>query len=603
VSVRVLRRVRPWYTFAAAGGLLAAVIAFALVATHGSRAATYAGNVFVFPSPGDPVANPATQITFRGLPIGQLGQITVTGSRSGVHAGVFRADSDGAGGSFIPVKRFTAGERVTVSTTQNIVGGTKGTFSFTIATPAGGIPGGAPNAIKRVRGDVARFVSEPGLVPATVRVVKQPTRAASGDIFVAPQTGPVQSGPMILGPYGGLIWFDPLPKGQSATDLRVQSYQGQPVLTWWQGSVSGAGTGRGSGEIYNTRYQPVATVHAGNGLSADLHEFLITPRNTALVTAYYPVIWDARSVKGGGRRQIVLDSVVQEIDIPTGLVLFQWDSLAKVPVGDSYQPIPHHGRNPWDYFHINSIQLAPDGTLIVSSRDTWAIFEVNPATGGIIWELNGKHSTFRMGKGTRFAFQHDARLKPSGLITLFDDGAGPPAVEKHSHALTLRIDTRRRKATLVRSFDHRPTLLAFYEGNVQALSNGDQFVGWGQQPYFTEFNARGTVDFDARFVGTNSSYRAYRFPWTATPASPPSIGARRSHGATTVYVSWNGATQVAKWRILSGSSATSLTRATTGARSAFESALRIPAGARYAAAQALDAAGHVLGSSATIRLP
>ena len=60
---------------------------------------------------------------------------------------------------------------------------------------------------------------------------------------------------------------------------------GQPVLTWWQGTGLG-GLASGTDYIYNDHYQQIATVNAGNGLSADGHEFLITPQNTALILAY-----------------------------------------------------------------------------------------------------------------------------------------------------------------------------------------------------------------------------------------------------------------------------------------------------------------------------
>jgi hypothetical protein len=587
-------------TAIATAAVIIGALCLLLVSAGGTRAA--APSVYVFPVPGDPVASPATQITFRGIPISQLGQITVTGSRSGVHTGTVEADSDSAGGSFLPAKPFTAGERVTVKTAQAIVGGRSGTYSFTVATPAGRIPASANAKAPRVKGDVWQFVSNPGLQPAAVKVTKLPSHAAAGDLFVAPQDGPVQYGPEILGPYGGLIWFHPLPKNDSATDFRVQSYAGKPVLTWWQGNVSAAGTGNGYDEIYNTSYQQVATVHAGNGLTADLHEFQITPQGTALMTAFYPVIWNATSIKGGGRRQIVLDSVVQEVDIKTGLVLFQWDSLDQVPVDYSYSPIPATGH-PFDYFHINSIQQDPDGSLIVSSRATWAVYDISSQTGKVIWRLNGKHSSFKMGPGTRFAFQHDARLQPNGQMTIFDDGAGPPVVESQSRALTLRLDTKKMTATWAHQNKHRPALLAAYEGNVQDLGNYDQMVGWGQQPYLTEFNNHGVTVFDARFVGENSSYRAYRFPWNGTPTAPPDLAVRTKGSAITAYVSWNGATATAKWRILSGSSATALTTVTTAGKQAFESAISVPAGAHYVAAQALNAAGQVLATSKTVAVP
>ncbi len=123
----------------------------------------------------------------------------------------------------------------------------------------------------------------------------------------------------------------------------MQTYRGQPALTWWQGNVN-AGTGRGVDYIYDSQLSPGGDGRAGNGLSADLHEFKLTGANTALITAYYPVYVDARSVHYPAK-QIVLDSVVQEIDIPTGLVLFQWDSLDHVPLTDSRRALPaHDGR-------------------------------------------------------------------------------------------------------------------------------------------------------------------------------------------------------------------------------------------------------------------
>ena len=284
----------------------------------------------------------------------------------------------------------------------NIVGGSAGGYSFTIATPAGAIPLAGVRPAPRVRNDISRFVSRPDLVPTALTVTKKASTsvAAGGDLFVAPQYGPVQNGPMIIGPFGGLIWYQPVPHNDTATDFNVQSYQGKPVLTWWQGNVSAAGTGDGVDEIYNSSYQHVATVKASNGVNADLHEFTITGQNTALVTAYYPVLWNVSNAKGAKPR-LVLDGVVQEIDIPTGLVLFQWDSLDHVPVSASYQAIPKNTGHPWDYFHLNSAQLTGNGNVIISSRDTWAVYDVAHQTGAIVWTLGGKSSSFKIGRTPR----------------------------------------------------------------------------------------------------------------------------------------------------------------------------------------------------------
>ncbi len=555
--------------------------------------------VSVFPVPGGVVAAPATQITFRGIPFGQIGSVVVTGSQSGVHSGRLVGDSDGMGGSFLPAKPFKAGEVVTVTTGLDLIGGDDGSYHFTIATPALAVPAGSLAPAPRVSGDVDHFVSAPGLQPARVVVNHLPSHAEWGYVFVAPQAGPVQNGPLILGPLGGPIWFMPLPRNDTASDFRAQTYQGRSVLTGWQGNVNGAGVGDGIDEIYNSSYEPIATVRAANGLDADLHEFQLTPQNTALITAYYPVYWNASSVKGS-RRAIVLDSVVQEIDIPTGLVLFQWDSLDHVTLDASDVPYPTAAGHPFDYFHVNSIQEASDGNLIVSSRNTSAVYELSAQTGAILWTLGGKHPSFKMGTGTPFAYQHDARLAPDDLIRLFDDESG--IVGKQSRALTIRLDTTHRTATLVSQDEHDPPLRAGYEGSVQALSSGDELVGWGQQPFITEFNASGAIVFDAHFVGANSTYRAYRFPWNGVPTTPPAAAARAIGKTVTVYVSWNGATSVVDWRLLGGASTSSLTALTTARWAGFETAIRLARSERYVAVQALNASGQVIGTSNVIRV-
>ncbi len=393
-------------------GLLGAVIALTLLVAltvSPSRAALPPVNVF--PVPGRRLASPDTQITLRGLPATRFGGVTVSGSKSGAHAGRILSDSDGDGGSFIPSKPFVPGERVTVSTGLNIVGGHAGSYSFTVATPAGrpGTGGLKPRGPEAWRCLSLRIAPGPGSARGDSHPPAQARRAGRPVPGRASQ-GPVQNGPMILGPYGDLIWFQPVPHGQSATDFRVQTLKGQTVLTWWQGQVSAAGTGIGVDEIYSTAYRPLATVRAGNGLSSDLHEFQLTPQGTALVTAYYPVYWTTGSGKQA-RRRIVLDSVVQEIDIPTGLVLYQWDSLDHVSTADSHQPAPTVNGHPWDYFHINSIQPESDGSLVVSSRDTWAVYDLSHQTGKIIWTPG--RQALQLPHGTEHDVCLPARLPPS----------------------------------------------------------------------------------------------------------------------------------------------------------------------------------------------
>jgi Arylsulfotransferase (ASST) len=555
--------------------------------------------VSVFPIPGDRVASPQTQIAFRGVSPRDIGRVVVTGSRSGRHAGRFEADSDGRGASFLPAKPFAPGELVTVRTRMDVRGVTGGTFHFTVATPAGAIPSMPLNPAARVAGDQLSFQTRPDLTPAAVEITKGSSRTAPGDIFITPQQGPTQNGAMILDPGGGLVWFQPVPKGDMAADLRVQTYQGKPVLTWWQG-YSGAGIGEGEDVIDDSSYRQVAVVRAANGLYADLHEFRLTSQGTALITAYYPLYWDASAVHGA-KQQIVLDSVVQEIDIKTGLVLFQWDSLDHVPLSDSYETMPKSAGSPFDYFHVNSIEPAADGRLIISGRNTSAAYAIDERTGAVVWTLGGKHSSFKLGTGVEFAFQHDVLVHTKGRlnVTLFDDGGGPPRVHSQSRAIRVRIDGKEKTATLVAQDLHAPALTASFEGNVQALRDGDEFVGWGQQPYFSEFDSTGRMVFDGRFVGDNSSYRAYRYPWTGTPGSPPDVAALASGATTNVYASWNGATEVSSWRVLAGASSGALQAVATAPKQGFETQIPIHS-APYVAVQALNRAGQVLGTSTTV---
>ncbi len=563
-----------------------------------SSAGAASAAVYAYPIPGARVASPNTQITFRGAPVGQLGTISVIGSRSGAHPGRLLADSDGDGGSFLPTRPFASGERVTVTAGVPIVGGTGDRYQFITAKPAPSL-GFMPVLLSpRVRGDVQHFQSRPDLQPAAIKILKRSSAAAAGDIFLGPQGGPIQNGPMLIDPVGRLIWFKPLPRNTFATDFRVQTLGGSSVLTWWQGNVS-FGVGNGRDVIYDSSYRQLYSLAAGNGLRADLHEFQLTPQGTALITAYYPVLWDARSVHSSSN-QVVLDAVVQELDLKTGLVLYQWDSLDHVPLTDSYATRARSAKQPYDYFHINAIQQDTDGNLVVSGRDTWAGYKIDHHTGAMIWILGGRHSTFKLGAGVQFAWQHDIRVRSPRIVTLFDDGAGDSVFHHQSRGLTLSLDFVHHTATRVAAYQHVPSLLAFYEGNMQALSNGDYMIGWGQQPYFSEYDQRGKLVFDGRFVDANSHYRAYRFPWSGTPTTRPAVAAHTSGHNTTVYASWNGATGVSSWRILGGPSATALKTLRTTATQGFETHTVISA-QTYLSAQALDRSGRVMGQSLVVR--
>jgi Arylsulfotransferase (ASST) len=576
--------------------------------TLNSSAALAGGAVTVSPAPGTMDASYLTQISFLGVPAAEIAGVTVVGTHSGSHSGRLVAYSQGDGASFLDSTPFAQGELVTVSAVlRQGVSTTPFSWSFTIAerdkvsrsleTPPPPPPPPNPR-------EYQHFVSRPDLKPPTVTVTANSGSRAPGDLFLAPYAGPGQYGPMILDGAGRLLWFDRLPARTRAADLRVQEYEGQPVLTWWQDPLVADGH-RGAGlVIANSSYRDIAIVRAGNGYEPDLHAFKITPQGTALFTVYDAIRCNL-SAYGGPADGALADTLVQEIDLKTGLVRFEWHSLDHVALADSYMPVRPGGspKSPWDYFHINAIDLEQDGDLLIDSRNTWAAYQVDGRSGQVVWSLGGRHSSFAMGPGASPAWQHDARSQPDGTITFFDNG-GTPKVHPQSRAIVVRIDLQTMTATLVSSFVHQTPLLAASQGDFQALAGGDWLIGWGQEPYFSELAPGGQLLFDAHLPAAYQSYTVLEFPWSGNPAQPPQIAVRSgSHGGLVAYASWNGATAVAQWRLLAGASPRALSPLATASRSGFETAIATPGGvgpATFLAVQALDASGVVLGTSHTI---
>ena len=325
----------------------------------------------------------------------------------------------------------------------------------------GGIPGlgrlveAAPAlAGPAATGDVRRFVSRPDLKPPRVTIVHPARSAAGGQLFLAPSSGPGQRGAMIVDDGGELVWFHgTFPK--TAMDFRTQVYKGKHVLTWWEGQyVKGIGQ-IGDYVVVDRSYREIARFRPSNGLRPDFHEYLLTPEGTALVTSHDTRSANLSSVGGpaGGR---ALGGVVQELAIPSGRVLWEWRSLDHVGIEETYQT---DVGDPFDYFHVNSIGFDYDGNLIVSARNTWTVYKVDRRSGQVIWRLGGRKSDFAMGRGTLFAFQHDARTHDRGrLLSVFDNGPHPKT-KPQSRGLVLAVDTARMRVSLARELHALPAAL------------------------------------------------------------------------------------------------------------------------------------------------
>jgi hypothetical protein len=478
--------------------------------------------------------------------------------------------------------------------------------------PQAGIPKGKapstpkvsqlPTASPAPRKGTWAFRTRPDLNPPAVEVTTQPHDAAPGCIFVAPEEGGGgQGGPMIVDDRGQVVWFQPFraAKGR-AHNLKVQSYRGKSVLTWMDGALN-------EYVIFDHTYREIVRFGAGNGRSGDHHEFLISPQDTALITIYNPVPWDLSSI-GGLKNDTVWQGIVQELDIESGKVLFEWHSLEHVGLDETYATVSQDGSPGFDYFHVNSIEVDHDGNLLVSARETFAVYKIDRSTGEVVWRLGGKKSDFEMGPGTRFSFQHDARRLPDGTISIFDNGTTvfygtvPEAVEG-SRGIVLELDEQKTRASLVREYNHPDKMYADAAGNVQVLPNGNVFVGWGRALVFSEFGHDGELLFDARLPPQNRSYRYFRFPWSAQPTDRPAAVAERANEEDVrVYASWNGATEVATWEVLAGPHPEQIEPLGSVPRNGFETAMAVKTHHSYVAVRAKDRSGRVLGTNAPVKV-
>lgn len=567
-------------------------------ATTGAEAR--ANSIAVSPLPGTEDASPYTQISFLGKAGTKVNDVSVTGSKSGPHAGKIEPYSTGTGASYVMSKRFVEGERVSV---RALVGQGEPrqpvTTVFTVAHQSPVSRSEFPKTAGNPRA-VQHFATQPYATPSTVTVTTPPQPgAAPGYLFLAPYQGYGSAGPMIAEQNGTLVWSHPLPEGIDATNFRVQEYEGKPVLTWWQGRVLRVGFGQGEDLIYDSSYRPVTKVRAGNGYHADLHEIRLTPQGTAWIDEFDPIKLNLSSLHGQSKG-ILSDSIIQEIDVKTGLVMWEWHALGHIPLHDSHNPVPS-SVYPWDAYHVNSADPGSSGDVLISARNTWAMYDVDMRTGAFRWQLGGPRSTLKLGPGTHTYWQHDAELQPGGLVSVFDNGSTPP-MERQSRGLLLRPDPAHRKVTLVKQFvNPTKTLLAPAQGNFASLPGGRWLMGYGNLPSFTEYDSAGHVLLDGSLGPGVQDFRTYLCQWSGRPTVPPALVAHRSGSIVTVQTSWNGATGISTWQLLAGDSPESLSAVTSVPKRSFETTLQATTSAPYVATRALDASGETLSTSVPVK--
>lgn len=366
---------------------------------------------------------------------------------------------------------------------------------------------------------------------------------------------------------------------QGVANVKVHHYNSKPILSFYGGPIErNAHIGNGWIYGYDDEYNQVRQIAAQDlKVTADMHEFVMTGPNTAIITAYETTAWEDD--------QDILDSIFQEINLDTSEVLFQWRASDHIDTKLSFHP-KHTEQNlyGWDFFHITSVQKSQRGDYLVSGAHMHSIYLIDGSSGQPKWTLGGQANDFteippEIKPGVNatkltspllsFAWQNHATFVPGTddkELTLFDNHArdvnGFGCTVNCSRALHIRLETHGdKRAQLVQQYLHPSGLWSSEGGSVQVLDNGNVFIGWGRNPAITEHVPNGTAVFDIQFSPWRSqatgwrgldSYRAFKWDWHATPAhwDPAIAVARTRDGSLTAWASWNGATEVVGWALI-----------------------------------------------------
>ncbi|KAI2635232.1 Arylsulfotransferase-domain-containing protein [Xylaria nigripes] len=428
-------------------------------------------------------------------------------------------------------------------------------------------------------------------------------------IFMAPANAGQGAAPMILSSNDLSLVYTDTAWG-AGTDTRVQIHNGTPYLTFWSG-FDEKGHGTGGGVMVDANYNMFKNLTTTGLLTgADSHDFSMTHDGGAIMNNYHTIYTDLTSI-GGPANGSLLTCAFQEVDVETGEVRFTWESLDHFnlteSLADAYSDVPEG----FDWFHMNAISKTLEGNYLISIRHLRTVALINGTDGSRIWQVGGVHNSFKdvsNGLATNFAFQHDARFTDDtqSEITLFDNHAmhvtSPTngCTQDCTRALRIALDTDKMEVRLVSQFYHPQSVQAWAQGGYHLLSNGHALIGWGVVPAVTEFDENGEVVMDIQIRPWNTTeagggplYRVYKFDWVGQPLTQPSC----AFVDGTVYVSWNGATEVVSWSLSGGPSHLSMDHLATVPKQGFETAITPTAEVSFVRVDALDAKGNVIGSS------
>ncbi|KAI1258751.1 Arylsulfotransferase-domain-containing protein [Xylariaceae sp. FL1019] len=409
-------------------------------------------------------------------------------------------------------------------------------------------------------------------------------------------------------------------------DYNYQDSQAFRTYTLFDKPIIGAFAGGGV-QLYDENYNLIHRITPKGDFwdyNADSHEAMITPNNSAVMIIGKKETANLTHL-GQGERDVT-NNYIQEVDIGSNKVLFQFNMRDYFNPQDSYWP--WKGKGPYDFgwahdmWHTNSVEKLPNGDFLCSSRHLHSIFLLDGEKAQVKWVLGGRRSDFKditqNGTGV-FHWQHNARLTAPNRITLFDnhdvhnDFCKQP--EKGcSRGLEIEFDEVEKIYWVVNEWYHPQSLITASRGGVSRTPKNNTLIAWGQNPMYTEHAPDGEVVMDVQRgqvlaldhgIGPVIAYRAWKADWVGKPKWPPSIAANTDDASvTSIYVSWNGATEVDKYVLLASNHSSRLNGKdsimATSPRKGFETAFVLDQKVRYTRIAALDRNGTILGFTSAV---
>ncbi|EXJ93564.1 hypothetical protein A1O1_01956 [Capronia coronata CBS 617.96] len=468
-------------------------------------------------------------------------------------------------------------------------------------------------------GPLSQFKSRPDIFAPFLNISLFDEEAvAPGYIFLAPyQT--FQEAIYIYDNRGNLVYsgFGSTGGGPSH-NFHVCSINGTDNLCFITGAQN-VGYVRGYAAVLDDTFTSRTSIHSQGGLANfDEHEYnVLDGGKSALFTLYNPEHYDLTEYNVTSGQGWIQNNFFQHIELGTSQLLFEWSAIDHVPLEESFvlpdtTEVSGNGftsTSPWDYFHINSVDQNADGDYLVSARHTSTVYKVSGQDGHIIWRLGGKASDFSFAPGLNFSFQHDARFREENrsttIISLFDNASnGFNQTSRYSAGMYLKLDHTANSVSLIQEFVAPYQFISASQGNMQLLgSNQDWrtsnvFLGWGSNAYISEYAPDGHMVQQGHFATSGSmNYRAYKQNFTSNPTDAPALYtyAHNTSAPTFYWVSWNGATQVAQWRLYASTSRNGpWTVVNTVDKLGFETMFTAPRYHQWSMVEGLDAQGNAL---------